>query len=217
MILLFIDRALLEQCLANISKSPSPDLTRNSHLSDIKFPASRRAFYFMGASKVILHKKNGKWTGYQPVYRNLEALGVDDNKSKWIYGEVVEYRELFEHCYRTKVCTNCGKEQLASVHDWKERGAEGPFEEIWGTRDSFCKECRSKKKANAYKQKVRMQKRRQRLCEAFRPFVIGSLSNSAIQNFSKVLLLAIRDSKDGDADGKTRQKGAEGTRSQDRS
>ena len=72
--------------------------------------------------------------------------------------------ELFVNCYRSLICTMCRSKKSAVEFLWNRKGVEGPFSNLWGKRDCWCTDCRSKDKAKKYKEKLKLklalQKRR---------------------------------------------------------
>jgi hypothetical protein len=73
------------------------------------------------------------------------------------------YKGMFETCFRKKTCSNCKKEKWADEFQWKIKGDEGPFSDLWGRRDCQCKNCESKERKSAYlskKQKAKYERKR---------------------------------------------------------
>jgi hypothetical protein len=139
---------------------------------DTHFPPTIMGAYFIPGDVEFL-ERDGKIVGFRvrhdpELYAALVAHGfVDATAPVAEWGPVRGSRELFERCYRTKRCTNpkCGRELAATEFDWKVRRTEGPFHDIWGKRDSFCKNCRSLQKSARYSA-LRRQKEKLRLRRA---------------------------------------------------
>lgn len=75
---------------------------------------------------------------------------------------VFDCSELLNITYRKLKCSSkdCHKLKWADEFDWNKKGFEGPFPLLWGKRDSFCKQCRSKERQLRYKKKKKQNKRR---------------------------------------------------------
>ena len=134
-------------------------LTQENEMLHACFPITIMASYFI-CGDIEFIKENDRYVGYRvrPSRRLVNAHHVESYHSEldadaWLPME--DGCELFSRCYRTKICSRCGDEKPATEFCWKIAGAEGPFPQIWGKRDSFCRLCRSDERALRYSVKRR--------------------------------------------------------------
>lgn len=123
------------------------------------FPLTSGWTFFL-RGKVDFVKDGPDYIGFRvqqdvcPIAMNLlKELGYSFNTENTSHGSWVEVRgnrALFQRCYRSKVCKLCCEKKLSTDFQWKHKGAEGPFSQLWGIRSAICRRCEKKKKAGEY-------------------------------------------------------------------
>lgn len=170
-----------------------PNLVNTDDQYDFIFvdPPLATIFECEGANRIILlrSKKEG-FVGYKLAWDtkiNWQNELQLDNECGWIFGPVIIDPEIFKKSFRSLFCTRCKKSMPSTDFHFKVKGPEGPFSEIWTSRDSNCKACRSSRKSLLYRQRKKKNSKARELNSSFLTEPFGCLFGDVKNHLAEIL------------------------------